>query len=131
MKIQTYYCKDENDNNLFSVELTKFEVLPWLRFKCSLGIDFRDYPEIQHIVDKIRSLEISEEERNDEIQIFFFLVKKIRGVEKRFFNSHYNKLINKVQDDFILDLDDYEEYSPVVMTSRLYYALWPMLVETE
>lgn len=129
MEVQTtnYIAKNEQGDILFKIELAQIEAFPWLRFSCSLDIDFEKHKRLLNSIEQLCSAVTTPEAKAKLLQDIIQQIKRIEGVEKFYFQNRKPdeepKVKNEVQEllDYIFAQDDFEEYVPFSINHNSYF----------
>lgn len=129
MEVQTtnYLAKNENGDILFKIELAQIEAFPWLRFSCSLDIDFEKHKRLLNSIEQLCSTITTPDAKAKLLQDIIQQIKRIEGVEKFYFQNRKPNEEPEVKDgvkellNYIFAQDDFEEYVPFSINHNSYF----------
>src|SRR4051812_33137743 len=120
MEVQTqnYLAKNEDGEILFKIELAQIEAFPWLRFSCSLDIDFEKQKRLLNSIEQLCSTTTTPEAKAKLLLDIIQQIKRIEGVEDLYFQNRKPdeepEVKNGVQEllDYIFAQNDFAQYVP-------------------
>jgi hypothetical protein len=129
MEVQTqnYLAKNEAGEILFKIELSQIEAFPWLRFSCSLDIDFEKQKRLLNSIEQLCSTTTTPEAKAKLLQDIIQQIKRIEGVEKFYFQNRKPdeapEVKNGIQEllNYIFAQDDFKEFVPFSINNNSYF----------
>ncbi len=129
MEVQTtnYLAKNELGEVLFKIEMEQIEAFPWLKFSCSLEIDFEKHKRLRKSVEQLCSAETTPKAKAKLVQDIIQQIRRIEGVESLYFENRKPEEEPQVKNgvneilNYIFAQNDFQEYVPFTVTHNSYF----------